>query len=188
MAALLQTWGDTMYDLFIGRWVWAVFREGPAWAGGWSGLSDADMCARLAPSSQVGDWLVGDDLNAVSARCMQMIGRAHGAYACAVHTLLYVAALAWAWSLVKHLHTTWILGRRVPRHHHHRRAPAPAPAPAPAAGPPPDTTLLEWRPLLLGHPVAFAPLHLGLAPVGEKACGAHDGPHVAGQEARGVAR
>ena len=110
---------DSLYHVFIGRWVWALFREGPAWAGGWSGLPEADMCARMAPASEAFDWLAADG-HTVAARCLHMVARAHRAYTCVVHTALYALALLWAWSLLKHLHLAWLWGRqRHQRRHRH---------------------------------------------------------------------
>lgn len=102
MLALLQRSGSALYEALVGQWVWALFREGPAWAGGWAGLHEADMCARMAPATEVADWVLDARAQAsggaaVNARCLTMVDRAFKSYACVVHVALYVLLLLWAW-------------------------------------------------------------------------------------------
>ncbi len=78
--------------------LWVLYKEGPAYMGGWLGLSDPEICARLAPGSQVLDWARADD-----SHCQALIARSFRGFALSVHAalgLLAVYCLLWTmWHL-----------------------------------------------------------------------------------------
>lgn len=89
-----------LYSVFIGQWLWALFRHGPATLGGWKGMAEPDMCARLARNSEARDWALPNTDGTPSGPCLNMIQREYEAFAVVVHTALYCAAvvgmLTWA--------------------------------------------------------------------------------------------
>ena len=68
--------------------------------GGWTGLADEDVCARLATNTHAADWTVA---GRPSEACTAMLGRAFHAFCIPAHTLLYALCM---WLCVK-----WLLER-----------------------------------------------------------------------------
>ncbi len=103
--------GDTtilgwLYTLFVGQWLWTMFRFGPSSLGCWKGLGETDMCARLARNSEARDWAVPGTADTPSAACLNMIQREYDAFAVVVHTTLYCAAVVGALTAARHWWTT----------------------------------------------------------------------------------
>jgi hypothetical protein len=84
----------------FGKWLWDVFRHGPAFMGGWMGLADEEVCARIATNTHTADWVLA---GRPSEACIAMLDRAFHAYCVPAYTLLYVACV---WLCVK-----WALER-----------------------------------------------------------------------------
>ena len=94
--ALLAAAAAAVYDAALGSWMWQLFRNGPLWLGCWGGLPDVDVCSRIAGASAATDWQVSALSHFPAARCTALIHRTYVAFATVVHTVLYVAAAAWA--------------------------------------------------------------------------------------------
>jgi hypothetical protein len=84
----------------FGKWMWDVFRHGPAVFGGWAGLADEEVCARIASNTHASDWMTA---GRPSDTCTAMLSRAFAAFCVPLHTLLYVACV---WACAK-----WMLER-----------------------------------------------------------------------------
>ena len=81
--------------------LWTMYREGPGYLGGWLGLSDQELCARLTPGSQVMDWVHRAGLQfTASDQCQDMIQRAFRGFAVSVYFGLALLALHLAWRLL----------------------------------------------------------------------------------------
>jgi hypothetical protein len=75
-----------------------VYRDGPAYMGGWLGLSDVEVCAKLAPGSQALDWVRHGQAEfttsaLASGRCLDMIDRGFQGFAMTVYTVLAMFVL-----------------------------------------------------------------------------------------------
>ena len=81
-----------LYWACIGRWMWDVFRHGPAGLGFWASVPDQDMCARLASNTRSADWLEFDLVTPTRA-CTELIHRSFHSFAVIVHAALYVVLL-----------------------------------------------------------------------------------------------
>lgn len=68
-----------------------LFRHGPFALGFWKGLSDADICARIAHNSETADWLSPN--GSVTAACLNMIEREFRSTNAIVVVLLYAGCL-----------------------------------------------------------------------------------------------
>lgn len=121
----VSTVAEEAYRALIGRWLWKLYRHGPMVTptiGFWAGLSDVDMCARMA-NSAASDWAIGGEAGRVAVaapRCTQMIARAFSAFEVSVQVLLYAAFLWWLLCALWECGRTWTLSRalagRVARH------------------------------------------------------------------------
>ena len=80
-----------LYDAFVGKWLWLLFRHGPFALGFWKGLSDADICARIAHNSEAADWLTPS--GTVTTACLNMIDREFRSTNAIVVVLLYAGCL-----------------------------------------------------------------------------------------------
>lgn len=84
--------------------LYMIYRDGPGYLGGWLGLSDAEICARLAPGSLVMDW------TSATGRCQDMIERSFRGFSMALHLTLCTIALHFTWkfakSIVLYIHST----------------------------------------------------------------------------------
>jgi hypothetical protein len=78
-----------------------LFRHGPLALGFWKGLSDADICARIARNSEAQDWMVVSPAShpttsstaTASTACLNMIDREFRSFAVVVHTVLYLVCV-----------------------------------------------------------------------------------------------
>ena len=88
-----------MYHALVGKWLWMSYRNGAQWMGGWSGLPDAEVCARMAPGSETLDWV--NDTGAPATRCVAMIARGFAAFETTAVVLMYVCLLWMALTCVR---------------------------------------------------------------------------------------
>ncbi len=91
---------DKLYEFFIGQWLWMLFRHGPLAMGFWKGLSDQDICARIARNSEAQDW-VHPVTGAVTGPCEHMIEREYESFKVVVHSVMYIIAIILVLSGVK---------------------------------------------------------------------------------------
>lgn len=82
---------EYLYDALLGRWLWRLFRHGPALLGFWEGMGDADICARMSRTSEVMDWVNGS--GDATAACVAMIRRRFGALEVVAQTALYAVTV-----------------------------------------------------------------------------------------------
>lgn len=95
-----------LYSLFVGQWLWTMFRYGPSSLGCWKGLADADVCARLSRNSEARDWMLPGSDNIPTAACTNMIQREFDAFAVVVHTVLYCGVVVATFTGLRHWCTT----------------------------------------------------------------------------------
>lgn len=94
---------ESVYNIFIGKWLWLLYRKGPISLGFWGGLQDAEVCARMAGNSEVFDWMHGSGV--VADRCLNMISRAFQSFSVTVQLVLYIGCFYMTVSTVRQ----WIL-------------------------------------------------------------------------------
>ena len=81
-----------LYWSLIGKWLWDVFRHGPASLGCWASAADHDMCARIAVGTRSIDWLQFDLVTPTQA-CTDLIARSFHSFSVVVHSVLYVCVV-----------------------------------------------------------------------------------------------
>ena len=89
-------------------WLWRMYRDGPGYLGGWLGLSDAELCARLAPGTQAMDWVVQVEGPTpvhfgAGQRCKDLIDRAFTGYTLSIQVGIMVALLVVTWKFLGHV-------------------------------------------------------------------------------------
>ena len=107
--SLLQ---DALHWALVDRWLWELFRNGPALLGFCAGARDEDVCARLAPGSSSADWIALDGLTSIG--CRALIERSYNSVLAVVHVLLYVCAVVSCFRIVSGKRHRTTAGRRLP--------------------------------------------------------------------------
>lgn len=100
VGSFLRPFANLVYDMFVGRWLWMLFRHGPLALGFWKGLSDQDICARIARNSETSDW-VNPATGAVTSPCENMIDREFESFVVVVHSAIYVVTILLTVSALK---------------------------------------------------------------------------------------
>ena len=91
-----------LYWSFIGKWLWDLFRHGPASLGCWASAADHDVCARIATGTRSVDWLEYDVFTPTHA-CTDLIQRSFYSFSVVVHSALYVCAIVCACRALAHV-------------------------------------------------------------------------------------
>jgi hypothetical protein len=100
VGSYLKPVANTLYDIFIGRWLWMLFRHGPLALGFWKGLSDQDICARIARNSESSDW-VNPATGEATRPCENMIEREFDSFVVVIHSVMYVVTILLTVSALK---------------------------------------------------------------------------------------